>query len=352
MEVALVFVSHRPHDFLHVHVGGEQQLFGCGEPAVDEQAAEGRAEQLPDAPRQVFEAVPRPLREVGERGARIVFFEVGGDLLPQPDLGGCGPVSLGERCAVFREVCKEEGNELREHRVVRGSLLGERVDEVVQQVAHGENFPRAEVQVFPLAGRAEIFCQEAEHHGVVLHPRQYLFEEGIRHHEVYPDVADIRAQDGVTDMPVQEEDIPAAERDLLPVHDVRDAAGIHIHELHVVMSVLGKIRKARVQAQVDQLSLAQHFLLADDKFFGGGIVRAADGGVPLADALFFGSYRRQPFDDALVHASIIPRIRQNVNPGQNFLSLRQFRTLFPHKNFCRTFRRRRARGCLFAGIVL
>ncbi len=122
----------------------------------------------------------------------------------------------------------------------------------------------------------EIARKEVAHHGVVFHIVEHVLQKGVRSDEVDPQIAAVRAQDAVPDVSVEEEDVSAVQFDPLPADHVRHAPRVHVHELHIVVPVLGEVDKTRVQAKIDLLSAAEQFAAAHDERIRLGVVVPAD----------------------------------------------------------------------------
>lgn len=140
----------------------------------------------------------------------------------------------------------------------------------------------------------------------MLYVPEYILQKRVRKDKVDADVLPLRAQHAVADVLVQEQDVPARKAYLFAADDVRHAARVHIHELHVVVPVLGEVGKTGVQAHVD-LPPAEQLFAVYDKFFARRIVVLADRRLPAEDARLLGGERRQPFDHFCVHMHIVTR---------------------------------------------
>ena len=107
------------------------------------------------------------------------------------------------------------------------------------------------------------------------------------------------------------EDIALFERDRLLSDDVRNAAGVDVHEFHVIVSVFGEIDKAGMQAHIHLFVAAEQFFAVDDELFRKGIIRLLYFASAEDLPLFFGK-TGQFFDNCLFHAFIVSSIYLKV----------------------------------------
>lgn len=276
VKMALVFVADGLDDLRHAQLRFREQALGNVQPLFDEQFLKGLPEQQGDAAGEVFLAVSEFGGELCERRVRIALLDVGGNRLFQPRFGGGYAQAVAQRVAVIGEVRKEQGNDLRQYGRIVGRMLYDGIDEVIHQIADGEVPLRAEVEVFSLAVGCKISREEFAHDGVVLHVMEYVFQKIVGNDKIKPDVALFGAQNAVPYMAVQKQYIAAAQRNFFRADQVRHAARINVHELHVVVAVFGEVDKARMQAQIDLLIAAEQPLFVDDKGIRQGIIVLSD----------------------------------------------------------------------------
>ena len=200
--MAAIFVPDRLHDLRRAQICFLEEPRRFIQSFIGKQLAEGLAEQSGNSARKVLRAVPEYLRKLGQRRARVALGYVGRNRLFEPRIGGGNAQSAPERFAVIGEVGKEKGNDLREDRAVVGGVLGERIDKVVRQVAHGEAVRRGKIQVFPLAVLFEIPHEEAAHDGVVAHIAEHLLQKIVRHDKIDAYVLLPRLEHAVADVAV------------------------------------------------------------------------------------------------------------------------------------------------------
>ena len=265
MEVRLVLVADRADDLVHAQLRRAQQPLRNAQALLLQERLKVLAEGLADPAREIGGRIADRLRKFGQGCFRITLPDVGGDGSAQHLFGRGDAQPVDERLFIAGKVGKEQGEQLRQYAVPARNAAHERIDEVVQQVADGENLLRAEEQVFSFAVRVEVPREKFAHDGIVFHVVKDILQKGVGDDEIDAEVLPLRPQDAVADMPVQKEDVPALQNELFRADDVRDAAFADVHEFHIVVPVFGEVDEPRVQPQIDLPVSAEQLFAVHDK---------------------------------------------------------------------------------------
>ena len=300
VKVALVFVSHGADDLFHPERSRPQQRLRRRHPLRPQQFLKGLSEHRSDPPRKVRLRVAERPRQFLQRCGGVALFEV-----PQNGASECGvrrgnAQRVHERIAVVCKVGKEEGNESAVYFV---RAVDDRIDEVVHQIADGKGILCAEKEVFRFSRVVEVVRQEPAHHGIVVYLRKDCLQKRIGEDKVDADILPARPSDGVARMPVEEEDVAPFERDGLFADDVRNAPRIHVHEFHVVVSVLREVDKPRMRTEVE-FPLAEQFSAVYDESVRIGVI-VLFYVAPPQDLPFLVGQARQTLQNCAVHTASI-----------------------------------------------
>ena len=217
---------------------------------------------------QIGRRIAQRLRKFCKGRVRIALFQIAEYGAAEVCLRRSDAQGVCERVAVIGEIGKEQRDEPRIDFV---RAVDDGIDQVVHQIADRKVVAGVKEEVFAFAGFVKVVDQEFAHHGIVLYAVKDDLQKGVGKNKVDADVRLFRAPDGVPHVPVEKEDIALFERDRLLSDDVRNAAGVDVHEFHVVMSVLREVDKAGMRPQIE-LFPVQEFGAVDDKAVGCRIV--------------------------------------------------------------------------------